>query len=88
MGDLLRLAAAVDAFLLKITIEERLGHPVELISDGGLEGIASKLNLRGPASIYAALARGDADIYPEVRRCVVHSVHVGECVACVLDVFG
>jgi hypothetical protein len=63
-----RLAAAVDAFLLKIAIEERLGHPVELISDGGVEGITSKLNLRGPASIYSALARGDADIYPEVRR--------------------
>ena len=78
MGDLPRLAAAVDAFLLKITIEERLGHPVELISDGGLEGIASKLNLRGPASVYSALARGDADIYPEVRRACTfeHGSHV------------
>jgi hypothetical protein len=63
-----RLGAAVDAFLLKILIEERLGYPVQLISDGLLVGaIESALNLTGPASVYSALARGDADMYPEVR---------------------
>ena len=73
-----RPAAAADAFLLKIVIEERLGYPVQLISDGLVEAIESVLNLTGPASVYAALARGDADMYPEVR------VVVGACVhACV-----
>jgi hypothetical protein len=57
----------VDAFLLKIVIEERLGYPVQLISDGLVEAIDSALNLTGAASVYAALARGDADMYPEVR---------------------
>ena len=61
-----RPAAAADAFLLKIVIEERLGWPVQLISDGVVGGIGSMLNLTGSASVYAALARGDADIYPEV----------------------
>ena len=62
-----RPAAAADAFLLKIVIEERLGYPVQLISDGLVEAIESVLNLTGPASVYAALARGDADMCPEVR---------------------
>ena len=63
-----RPAAATDAFLLKITIEERLGYPVQLISDGTLGGIESALNLSGPASVYSALANNDAHIYPEARR--------------------
>ena len=63
-----RLGAAVDAFLLKIVIEGRLGWPVHLISDGLLEGIESALNLSGPASVYQALASGEAHIYPEVRQ--------------------
>jgi hypothetical protein len=58
----------VDALLLKIVIEGRFGWPVHLISDGLLEGIESALNLSGPASIYQALASGEAHIYPEVRR--------------------
>ncbi len=62
-----RPGAAADAFLLKIVIEERLGYPVQLISDGLAEGVESVLNLTGPASVYAALARGAADVYPEVR---------------------
>ena len=62
-----RLGAAVDAFLLKILIEERLGYPVQLISDGLVDAIESALNLTGTASVYSALARGDADMYPEVR---------------------
>ncbi len=61
----LRLAAAVDAFLLKIAIEERLGFPVQLISDGLLEDISSVLMLSGHSSVYSALASGEADIYPE-----------------------
>jgi hypothetical protein len=65
---LCRLGAAADAFLLKITVEERLGYPVELISDGLVWSIESTLNLTGTASVYAALAAGTADIYPEVRR--------------------
>ena len=69
-----RLAAATDAFLLKIAIEERLGYPVMLIGDGLVESIESALNLTGPASVWAALAVGTADIYPEVCRgaCIVH----------------
>ena len=63
-----RLGAAADSFLLKIVIEGRLGWPVHLISDGLLEGIESALNLSGPASVYRALASGEAHIYPEVRQ--------------------
>ena len=63
-----RLGAAVDSFLLKIVIEGRLGWPVHLISDGDLAGIESALNLSGTASVYQALASGEAHIYPEVRR--------------------
>ena len=63
-----RFAAAVDSFLLKIAIEERLGWPVQLISDGLVPGVESALNLSGYASVYRALASGKADIYPEVRR--------------------
>ena len=65
---LCRLGAAADAFLLKIIVEERLGYPVQLISDGLVRSIESALNLTGSQSVYAALAAGTADIYPEVRR--------------------
>ena len=57
----------MDAFLLKIAMEERLGYPVQLISDGLIEGIESVLNLTGVASIYSALASGEVHIYPEAR---------------------
>ena len=60
-----RLAGAVDAFLLKILIEEQIGYPVQLISDGLLPGVESALNLRGVASVYSALASGEVHIYPE-----------------------
>jgi hypothetical protein len=63
-----RFSAAVNSFLLKIVIEGRLGWPVHLISDGMLEGIGSALNLSGTASVYQALASGEAHIYPEVRQ--------------------
>ena len=63
-----RLGSAVDAFLLKIAIEGRLGWPVHLISDGMHSSIESALNLSGPASVYQALASGEAYIYPEARR--------------------
>jgi hypothetical protein len=62
-----RLAAAVDSFLLKFTIEELLGWPMQLISGGLLDGIESALNLTGAASKYEALAGGEAHIYPEAR---------------------
>ena len=58
----------MDALLLKIVIEGRLGWPVHLISDGNLANIESALNLSGIASVYQALASGEAHIYPEVRR--------------------
>jgi hypothetical protein len=67
LGGPRRPAAAVDAFLLKITIEERLGYPVQLVSDGMLQGIGSVLNLSGTTSVYAALASGAVHMYPEVR---------------------
>jgi hypothetical protein len=65
-----RLAAAVDSFLLKFTIEELLGWPVQLISGGLLDGIESVLNLTGAASKYEALASGEAHIHPEARPLV------------------
>jgi hypothetical protein len=74
-----RLGSAADAFLLKIAIEERLGYPVQFVSDGLVRSIESTLNLTGPASVYAALAAGAVDIYPEVRRAASRShasVHV------------
>jgi hypothetical protein len=70
-----RLGAAADAFLLKILIEERLGYPVQLISDGQLDldlGARSRLELGGVgvADVWSALAAADVDIYPEVCACV------------------
>ena len=59
-------AAAMDAFLLKVAIEEVLGFPVELVPDGlGLD----TGELTGPKSVYSALAKGSVHIYPEVRAC-------------------
>ena len=55
-----RPGAALDAFLLKIVVEERLGYPVQLLSDGQIYGTL------GNGSIYSALARGEVDMYPEV----------------------
>ena len=60
-----RLSAGLDAFLLKFVIEEILGFPTLLVSDGVLSPNA--LNLSGPESVYAAIATGQADIYPEVK---------------------
>ena len=71
-----RLGAAADAFLLKITVEERLGYPVELITDGLVPSIESVLNLTDTASVYAALAAGTADIYPEVRPVACACMHL------------
>jgi len=59
-------AAAMDAFLLKVAIEEVLGFPVELVPDG-INTNPSKLT--GPKSVYDALATGSVHIYPEVRAC-------------------
>ena len=44
MATVPRLGAAVDALLLKIVIEGRLGWPVHLISDGLVGGIESDRN--------------------------------------------
>jgi hypothetical protein len=63
--QLCRLAGAVDAFLLRILVEEQIGYPVQLISDGLLSGVESALNLSGPESVYSALASGEVHIYPE-----------------------
>jgi hypothetical protein len=62
---LCRLAGAVDAFLLRILVEEQIGYPVQLISDGLLSGVESALNLSGSESVYSALASGEVHIYPE-----------------------
>jgi hypothetical protein len=52
-------AAEIDAFLLGIVIEEYLGYPVEMIPEHII-----RADLAG--NEFAALARGDAHIYPEV----------------------
>jgi hypothetical protein len=59
-----RLAGVIDAFVLKILVEQELGFPTELVSDGLAPGIPS--NLTGPASVYQALGSGAAHMYPEV----------------------
>ncbi len=51
--------------MLRILIEEQIGYPVQLVSDGFLPGIESALNLSGSASVYSALASGEVHIYPE-----------------------
>ena len=61
-----RLAGVVDAFILKILIEEELGYPAELVPDGEDPEIPS--NLVGTASVYEALERGAVHMYPEVAR--------------------
>ncbi len=57
----------MDTFLLKIVVEERLGYPVQLLSDGQLADIGPGLKISDVnAGIYSALARGEVDMYPEV----------------------
>ena len=60
----------MDAFLLKIVVEERLGYPVQLLSDGQLADIGPGLKISEGTSvvfaIYSALARGEVDVHPEV----------------------
>ena len=48
----------MDAWLLKILVEESLGWPVALVSD-----LDSRFD--GVPSIYQAMADGDVHIYPE-----------------------
>jgi hypothetical protein len=48
----------VDAWLLKILVEESLGWPVALVSD-----LDSRFD--GVPSIYQAMVHGDVHIYPE-----------------------
>ena len=55
------IAAGIDSFLLKVTIEEVLGFAVELIP-------SYADSFKDDASVIDALARGDAHIYPEVGR--------------------
>ena len=61
-----RLAGKIDAFMLKILIEQELGYPAELVPDGLSPEIPS--NLTGPTSVYEALASGAVHMYPEVAR--------------------
>ena len=61
-----RLAGKIDAFMLKILIEQELGYPTELVPDGLSPEIPS--NLTGPASVYEALAGGAVHMYPEVAQ--------------------
>ena len=35
----------MDTFLLKVVVEERLGYPVQLLSDGQLAGIGPGLRI-------------------------------------------
>ena len=56
-----RFGAAIDAFLLKIVIEEELGFGVDIVPDG--LSIASELS--GVDDIYTALSAGQVHIYPE-----------------------
>jgi hypothetical protein len=56
-----RLGGAIDAFLLKIVIEEKLGFGVDIVPDG--LSIASELS--GVDDIYTALSAGQVHIYPE-----------------------
>jgi hypothetical protein len=81
-----RPGAALDAFLLKIVVEERLGYPAELLSDGQLADIRPglKLNIAEGTSnangIYSALARGEVDMYPEVTPAdIMPYGHGGMC---------
>ncbi len=57
-------SSVIDAFILKVLIEQELGYPTELVPDGLLPEISS--NLTGPASVYRALGSGAVHIYPEV----------------------
>ena len=81
-----RPGAALDAFLLKILVEERLGYPAQLLSDGQLANIGPGLKLKISeisdvnAGIYSALARGEVDMYPEVTPAdVMPYGHGGMC---------
>ena len=67
--------------MLKFAIEEVLGYPVLMVSDGLTEAIVSTLNLTGPESVYFALADGKVDMYPEV--CRSWGTGVGAGVSCV-----
>ena len=62
------LGAAVDAWILKLLIEEQLGWPTELIPDSDLfaEGLG----------VWGALKSGYAMMYPEVRPSIVASQSV------------
>ena len=68
-------AGEVDSWLLKIVIEEVLGFPTELVSDGLSN--PSSLNLTGPNSVWNAMANGLVHMYPEVRSCHVHTSLLG-----------
>jgi hypothetical protein len=60
----------LDVFLLKIVVEERLGYPVRLLSDGQLADVGFDLRISEKTSvvfaIYSALAGGEVDMHPEV----------------------
>ena len=56
LGLRARLAGMIDAFLLKILIEQELGFPTELVPD-----------MPSP-EIYEALASGAVHMYPEVAQ--------------------
>ena len=57
-----RLGAVIDAFVLKIFIEEEPGFGVDLVPDGLTEGLASELN--GVDDIYRALSIGQVHTLP------------------------
>ncbi len=55
---LYRLGGSVDAFLLKIVLEEMIGFPAQLVSINVLRSCDK-------CHVYEALASGDAHLYPE-----------------------
>jgi hypothetical protein len=59
------LGAEIDAWLIKTIVEEVLGFPTELVSDG-LSDVSS-LNLTGPEGVWNAMANAVVHMYPEVR---------------------
>ena len=81
-----RPGAALDAFLLKIIVEERLGYPVQLLSDGLLADVGPDLRISEGTSVnggvYSALARGEVDMHPEVTPAEHSSVDCSDYVQC------
>ena len=61
------LGAAIDAFLLKVAIEQELGYPTELIPDNvGNVGGELPLGSTAQTEMFKRMAAGEVHLYPEV----------------------